>query len=86
MDEKRNITYEGASINDVRDIALIVGWLILKAGGSVTVPPLSELSAILEGHFALDQTRNPDMSATLTLISMSSLQNKEKGVVDARAN
>ena len=74
-------TYDNAPPELIRELSLMVGYLVHMAGGTVTIPKLSDVSAMLEDRWALDNTVNADHSITVTLTPIS----KVPGLEDSNA-
>jgi hypothetical protein len=85
-------SYDTVNERVVRQISLQLGYLLLQAGGTATIPPIAQVAAMLEEKWALELTRNPDGSCTLNLISVDNVPEvaaemaKRRETPDARAN
>lgn len=51
-----------------KHFSLLLGYLLFLHGGTVTMPPMTEIKKFLQENFGIDNHIEPDGKITLTLI------------------
>jgi hypothetical protein len=81
-------SYSDATPETVRQMSIVLGYIVDKAGGSLTlsIPSLTAMAEVLEGKMALAYTKGDNNTLVLTLVSIEMAADINSEDAHARAN